>query len=50
MEYQQKNFHKLAVSDQMIRKRVEALEKAAAKGYSIDADNDVVMKAALPFS
>jgi len=34
------------MSDQMIRKRVEALEQAAAQGYSIDADNDVVMKAA----
>jgi len=26
MEYQRRNFHKLAMSDQMIRKRVEALE------------------------
>jgi len=30
----------------MIRKRVEALEQAAAQGYSIDAENDVVMNAA----
>jgi len=40
MEYQRKNFRKLAMSDQMIRKRVEALEQAAAQGYSIDAEND----------
>jgi hypothetical protein len=46
MEYQRKNFRKLAMSDQMIRKRVEALEQAAAQGYSIDAENDVVMNAA----
>ena len=30
----------------MIRKRVEALEQAAAQGYSIDAENDLVMNAA----
>jgi len=46
MEYQRKTFRKLAISDQMIRKRVEALEQAAAQGYSIDAENDVVMNAA----
>jgi len=46
MEYQHKNFRKLAMSDQMIRKRVEALEQAAAHGYSNDAENDVVMNAA----
>ena len=46
MEYQRKNFRKLAMSDQMIGKRVEALEQAAAQGYSIDAENDVVMNAA----
>jgi len=34
------------MSDQMIRKRVEGLEQAAAQGYSIDAENDVVMNAA----
>jgi len=45
MEYQRKNFHHLAMSDQMIKKRVEALEQAAAQGYSIDAENDVVMNA-----
>jgi len=32
--------------DQMIRKQVEALELAAAHGYSIDLENDVVMNAA----
>jgi len=46
MEPQRKNFRKLAMSDQMIRKRVEALEHAAAQGYSIDTENDVVMNAA----
>jgi len=46
IEYQRKNFRKLAMSDQMIRKRVEVLEQAAAQGYSIDAENDVVMNAA----
>jgi len=46
MEYQRKNFRKLAMSDQIFRKRVEALEQAAAQGYSIDAENDVVMNAA----
>jgi len=46
MEYQRKNFCKLAMSDQMIRKRGDALKQAAAQGYSIDAENDVVMKAA----
>jgi len=40
MEYQRKNFRKLAISDQMIRKRVEALEQAAAQGYFIDMEND----------
>ena len=34
------------MSNQMIRKRVDALEQAAAQGYSIDAENDVVMNAA----
>jgi len=34
------------MSNQMIRKRVEALEQAAAQGNSIDAENDVVMNAA----
>jgi len=37
---------KLAMSDQMIRKRVEALEQASAQGYSTDTENDVVMNAA----
>jgi len=46
MEYQRKNFCKPAMSDQMIRKRVEALEQAAAQGYPIDAENDVVMNSA----
>jgi len=46
MKYRRKNFRKLAMSDQMIRKRVEALEQAAAQRYSIDAENDVVMNAA----
>jgi len=52
MEYLRKNFHKLAMSDQMIWKRVEALEQAAAQGYCIDAENDVVMNAppALPLA
>jgi len=31
MESQRKNFRQLAISDQMIRKRVEALEQAAAQ-------------------
>jgi len=34
------------MSDQMIRKRVQALQQAAAQGYSIDAENDVGMNAA----
>jgi len=34
------------MSDQMIRKRVEALEQAAAQAYSIDAENDLAMNAA----
>jgi len=46
MEYQRKNFRKLAMSHQMIRKRVEALEQSAAQGYSINAENDVIMNAA----
>jgi len=46
MEYQRKNFRKLAMSDQMIRKWVEALEQAAAQGYSLDPEKDVVMNAA----
>jgi len=52
MEYQRKDFRKLAMSDQMIWKRVEALEQAAAQAYSIDAENDVVMNAvpALPLA
>jgi len=47
MDYQRKNFCLLAMSDQMIRKLVEALEQAASQGYSIDPENDVVMNAAL---
>jgi len=43
MEYQRNNFRKLAISDQMIRKRVEALEQAAAQASSIDVENEVVM-------
>jgi len=46
MEYQRKNFRKLAISAQMIRKRVEAVEQAAAQGYSLDAENDVVINGA----
>jgi len=46
MEYQRKNLHQLAMSDQMIRKQVEALEQAAAPGYAIDAENYVVTNAA----
>jgi len=46
MKYQRRNFRQLAIFDQMIRKPVEALEQAAAQGYSIDAENDVVMNAA----
>jgi len=40
------------MSDQMIRKRVEALEQAGAQGYSVDAENHVVMNtaAALPLA
>jgi len=34
------------MSDEMIRQRLDALEQAAAQGYSIDAENDVVMNAA----
>jgi len=34
------------MSDQMIGKWVEALEQAAAQGYSIDAENDMLMNAA----
>jgi len=34
------------MSDQMIRKWVEALEQTATQGYSIDAANDLVMNAA----
>jgi len=52
MEDQRKGFPKLAMSDQMIRKRVDAFEQAAAHRYSIDAENDVVMNAApaIPFA
>ena len=46
MEYQRKKFRKLPMSDQMIWERVEALEQAAAQGYSIEAENDMVMNAA----
>jgi len=42
----QKNLRQLAMSDQMIRKLVEALEQAAAKGYSIGAENYVIMNTA----
>jgi len=34
------------MSNQMIQKQVEALEYAAAQGYSIDAQNDIVMNVA----
>ena len=46
MEYQRKNLRQLAMSDRMIQKRVEALEQAAAQGYSIDDGNAVIMNAA----
>ena len=45
MEYQRRNLRKLAMCDQMSRKSVEALEQAAAQGYSIDAENEVVRNA-----
>ena len=47
VEYQRINFYKLAMANQMIRKRVEALVLAAPQGYSIDTENDVVMNDAL---
>jgi len=46
MENQRNNFRQLAMSDQMIWKHVEALEQAAAQGYSIDTENDMVKNAA----
>jgi len=46
MEYQRKMLRQLAMSDQMICKRVEPLEQAAAQRYSIDTENDVLMNAA----
>jgi len=36
------------MSDQIIRKRVEALKQAAAQRYSINAENDMVMNTAPP--
>jgi len=52
MEYQRKKFHRASISDLRIRKRVAALEQAAAQVYSIDTENDVVMNAshALPLA
>jgi len=49
MEYQRKKFRQLAMSKQIFRKRVEALELATAQGYSIDAENDVIMCSAPAF-
>jgi len=46
MKYQRKNLRLLAISDQMIWKRVEAWEQATAQGHSIDSENDSVMNAA----
>jgi hypothetical protein len=46
MKIQQTQYRKLALSDQMIRARLSALELAAQQGYSIDSENDVVMRAA----
>jgi len=52
MEYQRRNFRQLAMSDPMIRKRVEALEQAAPQVYSHDTENHVVMNSppALPLA
>jgi len=47
IEYKRKNFRHLAMSHQMIWKRVEALEQAAAQGDSLDDENDIVMNAFL---
>ena len=48
MEHQRKAYRQLAMSDEMIRKRVSALERAAREGHSIDAENDIVMIQAPP--
>ena len=36
------------MSDQIIQKQVESLEQAAAHGYSIDAETNLVINAASP--
>jgi len=46
IEYQRNNFTQLAMSEQMIQKRVEGLELAAAQEYSIDTENGVVINPA----
>jgi len=48
IQSKRENFRQLAMSDQIIRKWVEVLEPAAAQGYSMDPENDVVMNAAPP--
>jgi len=48
MKIQQVEYHKLAISDRMIRARLTALKFAVQGGYSIDSDNDVNMRTASP--
>jgi len=52
IEYQRKNFRQLAMSDQMILKRVKALEQASAQGNSIDTANKLrrIAAPALPLA
>jgi len=46
MKIQQVEYHKLALSERMIRARLTALELAVQGGYSIDSDNNVNMRTA----
>jgi len=48
MKIQQIEFHKLGLSDRMIRVRLTAWELAIQGGYSIDFDNYINMRTAPP--
>ena len=48
MRDQQKAFHQQAMSVQMLKGRVAALEQARRDNYDIDLESDVVMRAAPP--
>jgi len=46
IEYQQKKYRQLAISNQMICEQLEELVQPSAQGYLVDVENDVIMNSA----